>query len=526
MTANPRSNRIFRPLLLLGTLLWLVVVSQFQNRDKLSFFNTPFSIRTPERAASQPYTCSFRNHTRYYGLTDDDYPPAFLRSAFYIHGKPPLLLPVSSTPASTKVCFHPDHSHLRLFIQNRSTGRRESLKLKQPLMDGTNPTLVSLERLKRTLSSESFQPWQRLWGMFPRAAYLVSSTFKSANQCDYDLTRLKLAKHGSKEYEVVDHQRPPGRHHRNEVDLMLVDANFGTLWQNTILSHSSTFSADDARLLVHDGSLYVTFKRYGDHGGKGAVLYLAQLATKVTGDISSYTSVGSSLQIYAAQEWAMCCGRNFMALPENEAASGGNRASGQLSFLTWPDPIWVQTVDTHVYENQDMPQPVPVSFENPTESSRNAIGKSAKFHGTSGFLLELPNDEYLGVGHIHRERKWAKDHRVDARFGHHYTHAFFTMSSQPPYRLKRLSQEFVLPSTTNVNEADVIQFASGLEWTKDRRQIVLSYGVNDCEGAIVHVEWGTVDQLLVSVPEGSQVSHTINNISRPEFLAAIRQQQT
>jgi len=351
-------------------------------------------------------------------------------------------------------------------------------------MDGTNPTVVSLHRLRNELSSEAWNVWyQSLLHAFPTAAYLVSNTFQSANQCEYDLTKIKQARSGGERqqqpYEIVEKQRPPGRHHRNEVDLMLVDAQFGTLWQTTIRARTSsttTFSADDARLLVHDGSLYVTFKRYGDHGGNGAVLYLAKLEALERQENESPESP-SSFQIHATREWALCCGRNFMALSTPLKSSSTdkenmNEPTSNLSFLTWPDPIWVQSLDTRTSElsaqdasSSASPAVTSIRFDNPTESSRNALGKSSKFHGTSGFLLHLPDlNEYLGVGHIHRERKWAKDHRVDAKFGHHYTHAFFTISTTAPYSLKRLSQEFVLPSTSKARDADIIQFASGLEW--------------------------------------------------------------
>jgi hypothetical protein len=71
----------------------------------------------------------------------------------------------------------------------------------------------------------------------------------------------------------------------------------------------------------------------------------------------------------------------------------------------------------------------------------------------------------------------------------------YTVSDSPPYRLTALSQEFVLPqastdgsssSAGSDRDAEIIQFASGLE-VADGRRILIAYGINDCEAAIVQV---------------------------------------
>jgi hypothetical protein len=61
------------------------------------------------------------------------------------------------------------------------------------------------------------------------------------------------------------------------------------------------------------------------------------------------------------------------------------------------------------------------------------------------------NNELLGMAHFHRPND--RNENVYARFGHHYTHAFFTIAPTDPtttgipsFHLKRLSAEFVLPS--------------------------------------------------------------------------------
>jgi hypothetical protein len=118
--------------------------------------------------------------------------------------------------------------------------------------------------------------------------------------------------------------------------------------------------------------------------------------------------------------------------------------------------------------------------------------------------------------------RWNGDKRKDAKYGHHYTHSFFTISGHPPYRLARLSQEFVFPSKVSgfTKDADIVQFASGLEWASET-QIAIGYGINDCEGAIVNVNWTTVKSMLLTVEDGTHVAHTMGNMTREEFTAKI-----
>jgi hypothetical protein len=118
-------------------------------------------------------------------------------------------------------------------------------------------------------------------------------------------------------------------------------------------------------------------------------------------------------------------------------------------------------------------------------------------------MLYLPHTkEYLGIGHFHRPPGRKKN--PYARFGHHYAHAFFTIPSQPPFYLKRLSPEFVLPSHAKKEDAEIIQFLSGLELVDDST-IVIAYGINDCEGAATHVKLDQVDAMLRDVPKGKEV---------------------
>ena len=167
-----------------------------------------------------------------------------------------------------------------------------------------------------------------------------------------------------------------------------------------------------------------------------------------------------------------------------------------LQSLTWVDPVTVVDVD---HKKQASQQLLPNGTMNalvPWNWDLRPASLSCPWSASC-------NNELLGLGHFHRPP--GRDKNEYARFGHHYTHAFFTITSELPYRLKRLSAEFVLPSKSNVfaTDADIIQFTSGLE--VNGPDIVLAYGINDCEGAAVFVDQSVVNGLLQNVPEGKEV---------------------
>ena len=167
-----------------------------------------------------------------------------------------------------------------------------------------------------------------------------------------------------------------------------------------------------------------------------------------------------------------------------------------LQSLTWVDPVTVVDVYHKDQSSRQLLQDV-------IQPRLKEVGRESHFHGTNAFMVPFGNNELLGIGHFHRPP--GRDKNDYARFGHHYTHAFFTIPTEPPYYLKRLSAEFVLPSKSTAfpTDADSIQFASGLE--VDGHNVILAYGINDCEGAAVIVDWSVVNGLLQNVPEGMEV---------------------
>jgi hypothetical protein len=93
-------------------------------------------------------------------------------------------------------------------------------------------------------------------------------------------------------------------------------------------------------------------------------------------------------------------------------------------------------------------------------------------------------------------------------------HAFFTLEQKvagdaKTFKLKRISNEFVFmaPSSSKENTGDVIQFASGIDivGSDESGKLMISYGINDCEAAIVFLDMKKVQEILLPVGDGEEV---------------------
>ena len=140
---------------------------------------------------------------------------------------------------------------------------------------------------------------------------------------------------------------------------------------------------------------------------------------------------------------------------------------------------------------------------------------------------------YLGIAHMHRGRStdgpgWrmrtseygrVPEERVSARkrrlhpfpdatfrFGSRYTHFWYALEPQPPFRVVATSGEFCLAAEQDATDCESIQFVSGLAAFQGRasrleadgtephaagssteflpRALLLSFGVNDCEAKL------------------------------------------
>jgi hypothetical protein len=411
---------------------------------------------TSTTSVSTSSSCRFRDYgndpDRFYGLaTSEQYPPPpFLRKAYYIYGRFPILLPVET---SAKVC-----PSLLLERQGGASANTTSTSTSTTnRMDGTNPSLLSFERLQRELSPDYYFPWneQLLQDGSSSSAdatpiYLVAASFKSNHQCDYVTT-------GGEDTNVTTtdinppRQLLPGRDEWLEVDLFIVDSNIRTLWQShvctstlndqqgknpTTTARTRHYFADDARIFLHHGEIWMSYKQYGRDSSKHVDTLRINRIQFEQDPYHNQQDENPLRQLRAfmdpSEEIELCCGRNFAALPSSTATTTPRNESRNnttlLSFVTWTDPVWVQSVDTSHQttsatttqrrlqrRNNDKTTKRRVEFfkNPPTHNVLSSLlipntttgMEFSHFHGTSNQLLYLPEtNEYLGVAHVHRDR--------------------------------------------------------------------------------------------------------------------------
>jgi hypothetical protein len=147
----------------------------------------------------------------------------------------------------------------------------------------------------------------------------------------------------------------------------------------------------------------------------------------------------------------------------------------------------------------------PVSAASPIWLRGGAAAAEACAHlrisGTSPMLRVAPSagrpGGWLGVGHLHHvrapnrtrptERELEPIRKGIAYFGSHYMHFWYLLSAEAPHALLAHSSEWCLPSGADAARCEVVQFVSGLELAHGGRELLLTFGVNDCEG-----KWATV----------------------------------
>lgn len=293
---------------------------------------------------------------------------------------------------------------------------------------------------------------------------------------------------------------------------------------------------DDPRLFVLDGQMWIS---YNDDNITQSHNPLHFESTSGESHNATPTPRGTlSVFLQNRETISSCCGRNLGVLEQKEnhqdSVSPNQHLQSRLSLLAWVDPVTV----VHVGGSSNVSTDASTSYQNATQNDKPQVQEDNKqaltmehitswddqvtasmvaesknfgFHGTNGFLLYLSDsDEYLGVGHFHKGRD-----RPFGVWGHHYTHAFYTISAagkkpwekqqRRQYRMTGLSPEFIFPSKSARPEhqldGDVIQFASGLELVHhmDEDFVVIAYGINDCESALLWVELGRVRELLQPV---------------------------
>lgn len=411
--------------------------------------------------------CKLRKYPphRYYKLNNKEQPSFLTTETEYIYGEWPIVLRDTKTTTTT----------FKLAV-DQTAWREPSHEL--PFADGTNPSILSMDRL--LLLNERALILQH----YPNTRFLATACMTNS-QCAWKDSPLEI-----KEYRISKQQKPD----TIRTVLLLLDASFHTIAQTTIVLERDAAwgrklrqpapnqwhipALDDARLFQHNHSLFVSYREGPGFG------YDTQVLNPIHIDFSGEWTA----RIRASETSSFCCGRNMALMKGSDDA--------HLRALTWVDPVTVIDVDT-----------TPGATN---KSSRRQLAKQQQhkshIHGTNGFMVEIipssttETTTFLGVAHFHRPND--RNENPYARFGHHYTHAFYTIRND---RLVGLSPEFVLPSKYDKDDAEIIQFLSGLEYDAKRNQVVIAYGINDCEAAIAVFDLQVIQRFLRPVEEGKQV---------------------
>jgi len=491
-------------------------------KDDLSLVNRRGESSRKKVTSSSPF-CAFRRYPehRYYKLNDPSRPD-FLVSTEYIYGKLPILLKTDLHNPPTKLCV--DQQQWLPETVTSSAANYPQQQLTWPFADGTNPSVLTMDRVKTKAPAVADQVLK----FHPETHYFVTACMTNS-QCTWK-DDDKADRRDKFDLPDLNQNRPD----TVRTVIQLLDANFVKIAETTVfLERDAAWGRklrkpdpeslhlpplDDARLFLHNSSIHISYREGPGFGYESQVLNELHLRFEPS----------FSAQIRASESFSFCCGRN-MALMSLESDDDDS-----LYSLTWVDPVTVVKVDTapaavstkrqqrrrrldKIKDNNTQYNDLLLHTQIEQHHRRLLGGKPHKshIHGTNAFMVPFKDNQFLGVAHFHRPND--RNRNNYARFGHHYTHAFYTVGHDDDsnadanlrFRLTGLSQEFVLPAASIQqranDDAEIIQFVSGLEYNELQQQIVLAYGINDCEGAVTIIDYEIVESMLVPVESGKQV---------------------
>ena len=143
---------------------------------------------------------------------------------------------------------------------------------------------------------------------------------------------------------------------------------------------------------------------------------------------------------------------------------------------------------------------------NLTSDLRSMLTQAAPHRiSTTAHLVHLHDAEgkglLLGVAHIRREvgdcmtklckpfknrREWTMAGSPAFRWGHHYTHFFYSLTPHAPFRIVGTSREFCIGSAQDPDDCESVQFITGLA-LRGESTLLMAYGINDCEAKVAEL---------------------------------------
>ncbi|KAL7506604.1 hypothetical protein ACHAXN_003853 [Cyclotella atomus] len=451
--------------------------------------------------------CQFRTYppNRLYGLSSSNQ-RSFLSEATYIRGQYPIILhPSSKERTATKLCI--------------DTTSWENLSNDQlPFTDGHNPSIISLDS-NRIDHVQYLEPISKVINSLD-SLYMAITVFGSG-QCKFGLSPEQVNTYHFSTLEGVPNGKravisihsspesnPPFNTILQTTLLLEQDSRYGSNKralppsQNGTIYNRIHVEFDDPRFFFHNRQIWVLYRNGPLFG------YNDQIHNPVHFE---YNTVSGALEAHvkASETVRVCCGRNIALISQDD----------KLKALTWVDPVTVVDVPLDTLHSSRRLGEASINH-------RRLKGKpKSHIHGTNGYMIPLPNGELLGIAHFHRpEDRKSSEY---ALHGHHYTHAFFTIrqsdtaDEENKFELKRLSNEFMFQAQyssvedatgTLYQDGDIIQFASGLDVVGDT--LIISYGINDCEGAVLTLEMSRLNELLIGVQPGLEVVDLMSRVAK------------
>lgn len=303
--------------------------------------------------------------------------------------------------------------------------------------------------------------------------------------------------------------------------------------------------AYDARLLAAEGELFVS---YSCHDCAGFTLAQIRVEGRARGGglarmrafVKDGTTVESRDPTIAGRNQALFVGpSSFQSAAAGPVAgrTGGRGRVARRAGRERPAPaLLLQPWLSLIYKQPEYPYAEWVLAHNHSKAWHAAtchLGER-RASPTANLISSPPllPGMLLGIAHVYRGRgsektegaaQWDphamrgwKNFKPPFQFGYDYTHFFYSLSSKPPHQLLATSAEFCLSAVAangslDSRDCESIQFISGLRLRvpsaraarrsakTGQPEVLLSFGVNDCEARVAAVPLATVQQMLVPV---------------------------
>ena len=540
-----------------------------QNEPELAAPLLPQSVQSKVISCSELNCnkCAFRTYppNRLYGLSSTSQ-PNFLSDVPYIRGQWPIIInPIEhDNLASIDGKYNQQTNPVKVCIDTSSW---EDLKDKDgrerlPFTDGHNPCVMSMasnpyntNKQHVRLDPTHLKPIASAFPSISLDSLFMGVTIFGGGQCKFGFTPQEVDKYrfsvqdepqGGKR-AVIAILAPPNNGDQSSFQtltqttlLLERDTKYGTHRRNALQPEktpSGEFARmhqefDDPRLFFHLGRVWVLYRNGPLFGYEDQIHNPIHFEEVTSTDDSS--NVKFVAYVKASETVRVCCGRNIALISEEPVKNDSGEIqwvqNPTLKALTWVDPVTVRDdVKMNGVEEKLARRRLQEGNDNTLDLHHRRLGGKtplkSNIHGTNGYMVPLPSTgELLGMAHFHRPENRRKSDF--ALHGHHYTHALFTIARAPandatqdynsrPFKLSRLSNEFVFRANSIPAgekeppvDGDVIQFASGLDvvGSDTDGQLVVSYGINDCEGGVFTLAMQKVQEMLMDVdPEQEAV---------------------